>query len=76
VIVDVARLLVYGASFYTIHFSGVREIWGLVLAATVAAFLGAFIGSRLVKKITLRTLQILIGLMLILVGLGMCRGLF
>ncbi len=76
VIVDAARLLVYGASFYTIHFAGVREIWGLVLAATVAAFLGAFIGSRLVKKITLRTLQIMIGLMLVLVGLGMGSGLF
>ena len=76
VIVDAARLLVYGASFYTIHFAGVKEIWGLVLAATVAAFLGAFIGSRLVKKITLRTLQITIGLMLILVGLGMGSGLF
>ncbi|MBI3167518.1 MAG: sulfite exporter TauE/SafE family protein [Chloroflexi bacterium] len=76
VIVDAARLLVYGLSFYAVSFMGVKEIWGLVLAATLAAFLGAFIGSRLIKKITLRTLQIIVGALLILVGLGMATGLF
>ncbi|MCU0486259.1 MAG: sulfite exporter TauE/SafE family protein [Anaerolineales bacterium] len=75
VIVDVARLLVYGVSFYSVHFAGVSDIWRLVLAATLAAFLGAFIGSRLVKKITLRALQVLVGAMLMLVGLGMASGL-
>jgi len=74
VIVDAARLLVYGVSFYTVHFTGVSDIWSLVLAATLAAFLGAFIGSRLVKKITLRTLQVIVGVMLMLVGLGMAGG--
>lgn len=75
VIVDAARLLIYGISFYSVHFAGVSDIWGLVLAATLAAFLGAFIGSRLVKKITLRTLQVIVGVMLMLVGLGMASGL-
>ncbi len=76
VIVDVARLLVYGLGFYTASFVGIKEIWGLVLAATLAAFLGAFIGARLIKKITLRTLQIMVGIMLTLVGVGMVSGLF
>ncbi len=76
VIVDAARLLVYGLSFYTASFAGVKEILGLVIAATLAAFLGAFIGSRLMMKITLRTLQIIVGVMLILVGAGMAGGLF
>lgn len=75
VIVDAARLLVYGVSFYSVHFTEVSDIWSLVLAATLAAFLGAFIGSRLVKKITLRMLQIIVGAMLMLVGLGMAAGL-
>lgn len=75
VIVDIARLVVYGVSFYTASFTGVREIQGLVIAASLAAFLGAFLGTRLVKKITLRTLQIIIGVMLVLVGLGMSTGL-
>jgi hypothetical protein len=76
VIVDVARLLIYGLSFYTVSFAGAIDIWELVLAATLAAFLGAFIGTRLIKKVTLRTLQIIVGLMLILVGIGMATGLF
>jgi uncharacterized membrane protein YfcA len=75
VIVDAARLIVYGIGFYSLHFSGVREIQGLVLAATAAAFLGAFIGARLMKKITLRTVQVLVGAMLMLVGLAMAGGL-
>lgn len=74
VIVDAARLLVYGVSFYTIHFAGVSDIWDLVMAATLAAFVGAFIGSRLVKKITLRTLQVIVGIMLMVVGMGMAIG--
>jgi uncharacterized protein len=76
VIVDIARLLVYGLSFYTISFAGVNEIWGLVLAASLAAFLGALIGARMIKKITMRFLQIVVGFMLILVGAGIAVGLF
>lgn len=76
VIVDVARLFVYGMSFYTVQVRAVQEIGGLVLAATLAAFLGAFLGARLLKKVTLRTVQILIGVMLILIGLGMAGGVY
>ncbi len=76
VIVDAARLLIYGLSFYAARFADVQGIGGLVTAAALAAFLGAFAGSRLVKKITLRTLQIIVGVMLILVGFGMATGLF
>jgi hypothetical protein len=75
VMVDVARLLVYGVSFYSLQFNQVQEITGLVIAATLFAFLGAFIGNRLVKKVTLRTVQIIVGAMLIIVGLGMISGL-
>ncbi len=75
VIVDAARLLVYGLSFYAVSFRDVGDIWGLVLAATLAAFVGAFIGARLIKKITFRALQLIVGVMLMLVGLGMAAGL-
>ena len=77
VIVDVARLLVYGLSFYTTKFAEVAPgMGGLILAATLAAFVGSFIGTRLLKKVTLRTIQIIVGVMLILVGSGMASGLF
>jgi uncharacterized membrane protein YfcA len=75
VVVDVARLIVYGLSFYTTKFAGISyQIRDLVLAATLAAFVGAFIGARLMKKVTLCTVQIIVGILLIVVGLGMASG--
>jgi hypothetical protein len=77
VIVDFARLLVYGVAFYTASFSLIgTDVGGLVVAATLAAFLGAFLGARLIKKVTLRTIQLIVGVMLVMVGLGMVTGLF
>ncbi len=77
VIVDISRLLVYGLSFYTTTFARVSlDMSGLLLAATLAAFVGSFFGTRLMKKVTLRTVQIIVGVMLILVGSGMASGLF
>ena len=77
VIVDAARLLVYGSSFYAKKVAGINPaLTGLIAAAIMAAFLGSFIGTRLIKKVTLRTIQILVGLMLILIGLGLASGLF
>jgi uncharacterized membrane protein YfcA len=76
VIVDVARLLIYGFGFYLTSFSFINaEIGGLVIAATLAAFFGSFLGTRLVKKVTLHAVQRIVGGMLILVGLGMASGL-
>ncbi len=77
IIVDAARLLVYGLSFYAgtliLIAPGMR---GLILAATLAAFVGSFVGTRLIKKITLHTIQIIVGVMLIVVGAGIAFGLF
>lgn len=75
VIVDVARMLVYGLSFYTSQVEDLAGTWALVLAATLAAFLGAFVGKRMLKKITLGVIQLIVGIMLIMIGLGMTSGL-
>jgi uncharacterized membrane protein YfcA len=76
VIVDLARMLVYGLSFYTSKVYDLSGTWALVLAATLAAFLGAFIGKRMLNKITLGAIQLIVGIMLIIIGLGMVIGLF
>jgi hypothetical protein len=77
VIVDVARLLVYGLSFYTTTFASISpDMSGLVMAATASAFVGSFIGKRLMKKVTMRAVQIMVGVMLMVVGVGMASGLF
>jgi uncharacterized protein len=75
VIVDVARMLVYGLSFYTSQVEDLTGTWALVLAATLAAFLGAFMGKRLLKTITLGAIQLIVGIMLIIIGLGITSGL-
>lgn len=74
VIVDVTRLSVYGASFYGQHWNALDtgDGRGLVLAAAGAAFVGSFVGARLVRKVTLRALQqcVGVGLLLLAVALG------
>jgi uncharacterized membrane protein YfcA len=75
VIVDIARLLVYGITFYSVRFAMISsEIWGFVLAATIAAFFGAYLGRQLLKKVTLRVVQIIVGVLLIVIGVGLAMG--
>jgi hypothetical protein len=76
VIMDVSRLFVYGVAFYTTKTAGLGSMWGLIAAATAAAFLGSFLGARLLPKMTLRAIQIIVGILLILVGAGLTTGLF
>lgn len=74
--VDIVRLIVYSATFYTANFAQINgDIWRLVLLAIVFAFIGSFVGSRLVKKVTLRTVQYVVGIMLAVVGVGLATGL-
>ena len=77
VVVDVSRLLIYGITFFSRDFEVLRNQGGveLVIAGTLCAFCGAFIGSRLVKKITMRTIQIVVGVMLLMVGILLGAGL-
>jgi uncharacterized membrane protein YfcA len=76
VIVDTVRLSVYGASYFTTSFRAVPgEIAGLVASACLAAFVGAFFGKRLMKKVTLRTVQVIVAACMIGLGGGLATGL-
>lgn len=79
VVVDVARLAVYGATFLGGTLSAVSQSthspWSLIAAGTMAAFVGSFIGARLVKKVTMRAIQLLVGVMLLLLGIALGAGL-
>jgi hypothetical protein len=75
VVVDAARLLVYGITLYSTHFTIIgSEIRWLVVAATISAFIGAILGKQLLKKATLRAIQIIVGVLLIVIGLGLATG--
>ncbi len=76
VVVDIARLLVYGMAFYSTSFGELQySVINLVIAASLSAFIGAFIGKRIMQKITLKTVQVIVGIFLILLGLGLGSGL-
>jgi uncharacterized membrane protein YfcA len=77
VIVDISRLAVYGATFFSRDFEILKSQGGLqlVLAGCLAAFLGAFIGSRILKKITMQAIQSIVGIMLFLLAIAMGVGL-
>ena len=64
----VARLVVYGAGFHASPTGGVR---GLVAAATLAAFVGSFVGARLLGTVTMRSIRLTVAAMLLVVALGL-----
>jgi hypothetical protein len=77
VVVDVSRLIVYGITFFARNFAILTEGGGigLVVWGSLAAFLGAFIGSRLLKKITMRAIQSTVGVMLFGLSITLATGL-
>lgn len=77
VIVDLARLAVYGLAYAALrNQSGTHgEIpWGVVLAGSVAALVGSVVGARLIRKVTMQTIQLVVGVMLIAMGLVIGAG--
>ncbi len=74
--VDVSRLVVYGPAFFTKDFAVLGEPTGraLVWTAAAAAFVGTFTGTRLVKKVSLRAMQVLAGVLLIVIAAGLAAG--
>lgn len=76
-VVDVSRRAVYGVTFFSHNFAVLKNKVGigLVIAATLTAFLGSFIGSRLIRKITMRTIQVVVGVSLFILALALGVGL-
>ncbi|MEY4670034.1 MAG: hypothetical protein RL518_2733 [Pseudomonadota bacterium] len=70
VLVDIARLLVYG---WTSGLSGLSEPY-LVVLACGSAFAGAFLGSKVIHKVTLRSIQILVSALLAVISFGLLTG--
>ncbi len=72
VIVDLSRLTVYAGLLKSAE---VLSNPTMVIAATLAAFLGTFLGGRLVKKVTIKFLRVIVAIMLFLVAIGLGAGL-
>lgn len=70
--VDFTRLSVYATKFTK---SGLTDNLTLVICATLAGIAGAFLGNKLLKKVTLRFLQVTVAIMLIIISLALGAGL-
>jgi len=70
--VDFTRLSVYATRFTK---TGLHENSALVVSATLSAIAGAYLGSRLLKKVTLKFIQKLVAVMLIVISLALGAGL-
>ena len=75
VIVDAARLVIYGAGFMAGHLAQSQEILVPVVVGTVCAFIGSFVGARVLQKVTLRTVQFVVAVAMLLIGAGLAAGL-
>jgi uncharacterized membrane protein YfcA len=71
-LVDFTRLSIYATRFAQ---SGLTDNLTLVICATAAAIVGAYLGNKLLKKVTLRFLQITTAIMLIIISLALGAGL-
>ncbi len=70
--VDMTRLSMYATQF---SLAGLADNLTLVLSATGAGIVGAYLGNRLLKKVTLRFLQLTLAVVLILISLALGAGL-
>ena len=71
IMVDMSRMLIYGWEQST-NFNALD--WPLIIAATLSAFGGAFIGTRLLNKLTIKSVQLMVSILLVVVALGLISG--
>jgi len=69
--VDFTRLSVYASRFVRTDLS---DNLTLVVIATLSAIAGAYLGNKLLKKVTLKFLQVTVAIMLILISVALGAG--
>ncbi|MEX2568491.1 MAG: sulfite exporter TauE/SafE family protein [Cyclobacteriaceae bacterium] len=69
--IDFTRLSVYASRFGQ---SGLGQNLPLVISATFSAFAGAYLGNRLLDKITLSFIQKLVAILLLLISISLTLG--
>jgi uncharacterized membrane protein YfcA len=69
--VDITRLSVYASRFSE---ANLDDNIPLLISATTSAIVGAILGKKLLTKVTLKSLQLLVAIMLMLIALGLGFG--
>ena len=75
VIVDAVRLAVYGTAMYASNLAQAQELALPVTVGSICAFFGAFVGKRMLQKVTLRTVQLIVAIVMLAIGTGLVLGL-
>ncbi len=71
VMVDVSRMGIYGWDIL----SRPRAVdWTLVITASLAAFAGAYLGARLLRKVTINAIRVSVAVLLVIISLGLISG--
>ena len=70
-VIDISRVSVYFTKYSSI---GMEENINLILAAVLAAFTGALIGKKLLKKITASFVQITVAVMIMIMAIAIGIG--
>ena len=73
-VVDAARLAVYGWSFTHLAVASGGIPWHLVGVATAAAFAGSLLGKRLLPRVTMAGLHVTVGVLLVVIGMALAAG--
>lgn len=71
ILIDISRLAVYAADISRV---GEKIDFMLLVSATLSAFTGAFLGNRMLRKITIKTLQLVIGVLLMIFSILLALG--
>ena len=76
IVIDIVRLSVYGLTFLKFDSAmfQTRGLKSLLIAGTVAAFIGSSVGKYLLEKVTFDTIHIIVGIMLMLLGIAIGVG--
>jgi uncharacterized membrane protein YfcA len=69
--IDISRM-----SVYFTNISNMKDSlqWNLLIVATLAAFVGVYFGNKLVKKITINTIQKIVAFMIIVFAIALGFG--
>ncbi len=73
ILIDLARLPTYWASFGAVQLTGKRELT-LVAVGALSAVVGAWLGARYARKATIRTVRALVAALMLAIGVGLITG--